>query len=809
VRMMVTIKSIEISGIRGIKYCPPLNLDGHSVLIFGENGAGKSSLTDAIEWFYSDGIEHLASEELGPTKGRGALRNLFIQDNEDAYVAIQYSDAKLDTRKSINNSFKACNTNVSDDFNQFIAASRSETLILRYRDLVRFIIASKAEKLKTLQDIIGFSEVAETRDILKKSAGRLSRNIKSSNYDNQKNAQQSVILENLGQNAYTNEQLFEGANKLIEPLKLGKKITSLKDIQGVLKAIETQEDTALFAQISFHTIIGTSLNEIVGNVDNINEKYKSYYTGFFNLRKDTVKIKNLQLLALLKEGQRVLVNDVIEEDYCPLCQQGKNKIELITELNARIKELDELEQEKHKSDEQGQELDEILRANINTVDVLLKEKRFMEEAHSKLLKKIQQIKTSLETVSLELKKDLNADSSIKEPSKTTIDKKGLAELANQAQNAAASLTVSKDANIQFQIYTKLYQSITAYRRYQELEKRLGILTKQQITFQALFADFIKRQENALSAFLTVFSTNINDYYTAMNPSENIEGIKLATINDSNDDLTGITIEYKFFNKITTAPHAYLSEGHINCLGLSFFLASVKAFNKKNKFIVFDDVITSIDRSHRARFAKLLTDKLNEYQILLFTHEKDFFDLVSSEVKGKGWLIRNCMWSPDNGTVFEEGIADNKERILKKLADRNVDGLGNDIRIYTEKIMKEIACNIEAQVAFKYNEINEKRMAPELLDAVNSRISKKGTELKDKANIPALKGMPLFIGNTASHDNDFNTNIEDLRVMWEGIDKTVQTFYCDNCKTFVSVKYFDNVANKIRCKCGNLTYDWKD
>ena len=151
--------------------------------------------------------------------------------------------------------------------------------------------------------------------------------------------------------------------------------------------------------------------------------------------------------------------------------------------------------------------------------------------------------------------------------------------------------------------------------------------------------------------------------------------------------------------------------------------------------------------------------------------------------------------------------DGKERILKKFEDKSIDGLGNDIRIYTEKVMKEIACNIEAQVAFKYNEINEKRMAPELLDSVHSRISKKGDGLKDNANIPRLKGMPLFIGNTTSHDNDFNVNIEDLKVMWEEIGQTIQTFYCDGCKTFVSIKYFDNVANKIRCACGKLSYEW--
>jgi len=89
---MVKIKSIDIYGIRGIKDCLTLDLKEKSVLVFGENGSGKSSLADAIEWYYSDGIKHLASEEIESTKGRGALRNLFIPDSEDAYIAIQYSN---------------------------------------------------------------------------------------------------------------------------------------------------------------------------------------------------------------------------------------------------------------------------------------------------------------------------------------------------------------------------------------------------------------------------------------------------------------------------------------------------------------------------------------------------------------------------------------------------------------------------------------------------------------------------------------------------------------------------------------------
>src|SRR5690606_34060828 len=115
--------------------------------------------------------------------------------------------------------------------------------------------------------------------------------------------------------------------------------------------------------------------------------------------------------------------------------------------------------------------------------------------------------------------------------------------------------------------------------------------KQQHTFEALFADFIKRQEEALNVFLQMFSEEINDYYTTMNPNERIENIRLVPLKDTNDDLVGITIEYDFYNETKSPPIAYLSESHINCLGLSFYLASVKAFNKENRFFILDDIIS--------------------------------------------------------------------------------------------------------------------------------------------------------------------------------------------------------------------------
>lgn len=802
---MAKIKTIKINGLRGVREPLTLDLNKKSILVYGDNGTGKSSVTDSFEWFFYDKIEHLSNEEIGRRKGRDALRNIFIPETEDSFIELTFDENKLDSKKSIDSSLKTFNSNETDDFKKFIASSFSERLILRYRDLVQFIIAGKTDKLKELQNIIGFSDVQNIRDLLKRNGARIARNIKSANYDNLKNVQQSTILENLGQNAYTDEQLFDGANKLIKPLKLGIEIKSRQDINTVLKKIESKEDSELLNQINFYTKIKESVAQIEGNVDNINNSYSTFYDSFNTLKKDPEKVKNLQLLSLLQEGKSVLTKDVVEDDYCPLCQQEKSKIDLLQDLNFRIEELELLNKEKEKVDNNSKDLQNTIKPNISTIEGLLTEKLFEKEDYKKLKETVEKIQNSLNNHLDESKKELTEKLSDKEEIKFV--KKEIEELTSELVKTIKKLTESKEANLKFKTYTKLFQSAKAYVEYLKIEKEQSVLANQQATFELLYEDFIKRQQEALNVFLKMFSNDINDFYTTMNPNEKVDDIKLIPLK-KNDELVGITIEYSFFNETHTPPIAYLSESHINCLGLSFFLASVRAFNKESKFFVLDDVISSFDRSHRYRFAQLLTTKFSDFQVILLTHEKEFFELVSSEVKSKGWILNNFKWTKDNGTGIERGIADIKDRIKKKIEDKNTDGLGNDIRVYAERVMKRVALEMEAKVAYRNNDINEKRMAPELLDAVQSKLTKASKELKEKADIPKIKGMPMFIGNTTSHDNSFQESIEDLEAIWEDVKGLIHNFYCSDCDKFLSLKFYDNVENKIRCGCGNLKFDWK-
>ena len=56
--MSVKIKKININAFRGIPDLE-LEIDGKSLLLRGENGTGKSSIVEAIEFFFTGKVSHL------------------------------------------------------------------------------------------------------------------------------------------------------------------------------------------------------------------------------------------------------------------------------------------------------------------------------------------------------------------------------------------------------------------------------------------------------------------------------------------------------------------------------------------------------------------------------------------------------------------------------------------------------------------------------------------------------------------------------------------------------------------------------
>jgi hypothetical protein len=282
---------------------------------------------------------------------------------------------------------------------------------------------------------------------------------------------------------------------LIKPLKLSVEIKSRQDINTVLKKIESKEDSELLNQINFYTKIKESVAQIEGNIENINNSYRTFYDSFNALRKDSEKVKSLQLLSLLQEGKSVLTKDVVQDNYCPLCLQEKSKVDLLQELNLRIEELELLNKEKEKVHNNSKDLQSTVKPNINTIEGLLTENLFKKEDYAKLKETVEEIKISLNNHLDESNKELTDKLTDKEIIKLV--KKEIEELTSKLVEVVKKLTESKEANLRFRVYTKIFQSAKAYVEYLKIDKEQSVLANQQATFELLYEDFIKDKKKHL------------------------------------------------------------------------------------------------------------------------------------------------------------------------------------------------------------------------------------------------------------------------------------------------------------------------
>ena len=90
--MAVKLTKIELGGFRGVKERLEITFpSARSLLLYGENGGGKSSITDGVEWFYYDRVDHLSSQEIG-RNGIPALRNKSLSEDEDAFVSLEMNN---------------------------------------------------------------------------------------------------------------------------------------------------------------------------------------------------------------------------------------------------------------------------------------------------------------------------------------------------------------------------------------------------------------------------------------------------------------------------------------------------------------------------------------------------------------------------------------------------------------------------------------------------------------------------------------------------------------------------------------------
>lgn len=796
---MITIKGLTIDGLRGVRSQVSFDLSGKSLLLYGENGSGKSCVADAIEWFLFNKVGHLASEEISALE---ALRNIFLGNDDKGSLTINFSKAEYNSVKSVylkKGNLTGEHSNRSPDFTSFLKEVGKENFILRYRDLVSFVIAPKKEKLDKLSDIIGFSEVTSVREVLKKMVNSHGRDLRSKGFETQIAVQQRNILEQIGQNITEESQFFAVIDNLVAPLGVDRLVTKMEDVDSVLAAIKQPTDEKAIAEQTLYSQIHDLISNLSTKIDDLLSLYSEYRERFRIIADDIEKLKKIAMEGLLQSGLQVLYSGAIQEGLCPLCLQPKNTSDLMNDLIERIAKLTEYKKEIEELSIMREAIKKEIVEWSHKIQTLSSNATLASEENGELRVSLEGIKATLDLFLSELKIEFGEGKSLKHAKDIVKSKRNYDEVKMMCTDRNEKLKATRKDDVKFEAHSKIVLTQKALTEIQRLKKEKGLIERRKSSLELIYAEFARRQKQALEIFLSRFSGRMNEYYQFMNANEKVEDIRLIPI-ENNDELSGITIGFKFHDSSVSPPHKYLSESHLNCLGIAFFLASVKAFNKMSRCLVLDDVISSFDTNHRKRLADLLLEKFSDHQLIVLTHERNWYEYLANSVRDKDWKVNIVKWDADNGTYIDEPTQHVKARIESKLKSGSFDGVGNEIRKYLEHVLKEIAFNLEVKVRYLFNETNEDRMAYELLTELKAKIKKHaGSPLKGAAVMDRLLSSS-FIANKDSHDSTFIVEGGDLRATWKDVKELEDLFYCAGCGRCISIRHYDDVNKFVRCGC---------
>ncbi len=807
--MPIRIKKLSITGLRGVQKTMELPLSEKSILMYGDNGTGKSSISDSLEWFFNDSVLHLSGSEIDLKE---ALRNANLSEADTSSVEIEFTKSAINSNRTLSSKKGKLNadySNKSKDFSDYLNKSKSENLVLRYQFLTDFIDKTKGDKLKSLSDIIGYAEVNKAKEVLKKSFNSLKTEIKSQNYETLINNEKKILIEKINAAVSEEKDLLEKINEIILPLKLGVEVKSIPDIDKVLQLLQAPANTKALNELRFVETCHSTLSTLKSETELLNKEYERYFSEFKIIADDVQSIMQLFFTELLKAGNTVIEKKYHKDETCPLCLQPKSKEDLLVEIQTRLKQIEESAKKKAAFDTAKQIVIKLASERIKRLEVLRADVHYSEKSNEQVKKAVDSLIAKLTGYEKNGNEKVTSGNMISEAKDLNFSEDDFEILSTVGSRVTAIQEQLKKDNKAI-LFSNITSAKDAFLRIKKFEKEKEVIEKQKASMEIVYNEFVKKQKEGLEDFIAKVSGQINEFYQFMNPGEQFQELRIVTIGED-DELNGITIEYKYNGNWVSPPQKYFSESHLNCFGLAFFLASVKEFNHENEFLLLDDVISSFDTSHRKKFADLLVEKFSDYQIILLTHESEWYQYMSQLAKRKGWLIKEIKWSDTEGTYIDAETNELREQIEANLAKGNATLLGNPMRKYLEHTLKDICANLEVKVDFRFNELNEKRTPDELLNELKSRINKCSDELK--AQMPVIDRIvnSNILGNLLSHDNQFSPKLGDLKAFWADFVEMEKLFYCQDAdckKPIVSMKNYDTVAKKVRCSCDKTKYDWK-
>jgi hypothetical protein len=324
--------------------------------------------------------------------------------------------------------------------------------------------------------------------------------------------------------------------------------------------------------------------------------------------------------------------------------------------------------------------------------------------------------------------------------------------------------------------------------------------------EALEAAIRREMRAAAERTLDEISAEVQRLWSLLHPREPIEDVKLYAPEADK----ALDVSLKYYGRDQPSPRLTLSEGHRNSLGLSIFLALVRLRAPAERPIVLDDIISSLDREHRGRVIDLLTSDFADRQVLLFTHDHEWFAQLRALLPAKLWVFCKLRpWdSPEVGIRWAGSVGRLEE--ARELLDGSPEIAASRARASMDEQLQIAAEQLELRLPYVRGERNDHRTGFELLNELASSAKKCLRTRSDDAKTPTdalarwkdAAGRLSTIGNLAAHGGSVSRG--DAESLIVSCERALEVLRCGGCGE--SVWFASEAGKRRQCRCGELV--WK-
>lgn len=692
------LERIEIEWTRGIVHTS-LDFCGDNFLISGPNGAGKSAVVDAIEVLVKgkmtrlegEGTASISLKKHGPhidakTKNHEAIVRGTFRDKSTGKSAVL-------TRKLSDLETVTVEGEGADICRGLLSTTKEKQFILTRRQILEFIASPPRDRLAQVSHLLNLTEVEAVRVSLQKL-----RNEKAASAKAKASAASSDLAE-LNMDAGIDGGTFDPGAVLAKVNELRQQLGGgpILDItKGVTYGIA--EPTAGTAQAKVNwTVVRESLAAIENAIGLERSGERRQLVSQLSdrlslLGANPAVAKAIRAYRLIELGESLLEPGA---EACPLC----DKVWVYEQLSEYLANRRALADNSRKVLAGIRDEIEPVLVQGATLNRSLEYVRAATHAllDSRDVGLLDSVITTLGMMRRDLE-DAFTDLSISEELRSRLSDFDLSDEVRALLNRINSLLpkdesadVAKRSN--WDILARIGKALESYEAASAASARASADLD---LAEAVYERFLKARSSILGALYG----SIKDRFVAL--YQMIHGSDEAGFEASMEPSdAGIELEVDFYGRGAHHPCAMHSEGHQDSMGLCLFLALVEGINSDCfPIVVLDDVMTSVDHSHRKELVAMLKSQFPSWQFIVTTHE----DMWARKLRYYGLIapqrhVQFYGWTVDGGPIHRE-LMDFREAAQKEIDEEKMGHAAWTLRNGLESFYREACDSIGGAVTYQ-------------------------------------------------------------------------------------------------------------